>query len=149
MKRADESTPDIYLSCATRERRRAEEVVRRLADAGFRVERVSDLEWQQAVAAEREETVWAALRNSSALVILGTGGHTRSPVLTMEVGGALADRKPIYVLTEPDAADDLPSYLQRQHIVPLSEIEQLAPLLEEALGRPSPDRPRPARSRRS
>ncbi len=106
------------------------------------VRRVSELEWQLAVAADRVETVWAALRNSAALVVLGTRGHIRSPVLTMEVGGALAGRKPIYVLVVPDAADDLPTYLQRQHVLPLSERGRLAAMLEETVG-PSP----PAKSR--
>jgi hypothetical protein len=49
----------------------------------------------------------------------------------MEVGGALAGQKPIYVLAEPDAADDLPTYLQRQHVLPLSKLDRLGALLEE------------------
>jgi hypothetical protein len=131
MKRSAVRTPDVYLSCATCDRTQADEVVRQLSSDGLAVRRVSELEWQQAVAADRVETIWAALRNSSALVVLGTRNHIRSPVLTMEVGGALAGQKPIVVLVEPDAADDLPSYLQHQHLLPLSDLGRLAPLLEE------------------
>src|SRR4051812_24932345 len=121
MSRSREPMPDVYLSCATSDIARAEVVVRSLADAGLKVRRVSELEWQQAVAADRVETVWAALRHCAALVVLGSRAHIRSPVLTMEVGAALGGRKRIYVLVEPNAADDLPSYLQRQHVVPLSD----------------------------
>jgi hypothetical protein len=136
MKRRSKQRPDIYLSCATSDLARADAIARRFAAAGLVVRRVSELDWQQAVAADRVETVWAALRNSRALVVLGTRCHIRSPVLTMEVGGALGVRKPIYVLLEPDAADDLPSYLQRQHVLPLSEHGRLAALLDEGV-RPS------------
>lgn len=110
--------------------------------------RVSELDWHQAVAADRVETVWAALRHSSALVVLGTRAHIRSPVLTMEVGAALAGQKPIYVLAEPGAADDLPSYLQRRHGLPLCEPGRLAALLEEGVRPPFPVRSR-GRSPRS
>jgi hypothetical protein len=68
----------IYLSCATADLTQADEVVRQLASAEFAVRRVSELDWQQAVADDRVDTVWAALRNSSALVILGTRGHIHS-----------------------------------------------------------------------
>jgi hypothetical protein len=95
MKRSAEPMPDVYLSCATCDRTRADAIVRQLASAGLAVRRVSELEWQQAVAADRVETVWAALRNSSALVVLGTRSHIRSPVLTMEVGGALAQKSKV------------------------------------------------------
>jgi hypothetical protein len=137
MSRSREPKPDVYLSCATGDRARADEVARPLLDAGLAVRRVSELEWQQAVAADRVETVWAALRHSAALVVLGTRGHLRSPVLAMEVGAALMGRKPIYVLTEPDAADDLPSYLQRQHVLPLADVGRLAELLAEGVRAPS------------
>jgi hypothetical protein len=144
MSRSREPTPDVYLSCATSDLARADAVARQLTDAGLAVRRVSELDWQQAVAADRVETVWAALRHSPALVVLGTRAHIRSPVLTLEVGAALAGRKPIYVLVEPDAADDLPSYLQRQHVLPLSELGRLAALL--ANGAP-PSSPAPGRGR--
>src|SRR4051812_23367923 len=108
MRRSHEPTPDVYLSCATSDRDCAGVVARQLADAGLTVRCVSELDWQQAIAADRLESVWAALRHSAALVVLGTRAHIRSPVLTMEVGAALAGHKPISVLAEPDAADDLP-----------------------------------------
>jgi hypothetical protein len=133
MSRSREPTPDVYLSCATSDRARAAAVARPLTDAGLVVRRVSELEWHQAVAADQVETVWAALRHSSAFLVLGTRGHIRSPVLAMEVGAALMGQKPIYVLVEPDAADDLPSYLQRQHVLPLSDLGRLAGLLEEGV----------------
>jgi TIR domain len=138
MKRSAEPLPNVYLSCATRDLAQADEMARNLTDVGFTVRRVSELDWQQAVAEHREETVWTALRNSLAMVILGTRGHIRSPVLTMEVGSALAGQKAIYVLVEPDAADDLPSYLQRQHLLPLTEPGRLVALLEEGLRGESP-----------
>src|SRR5262249_35596576 len=72
MKRSTEPTPDVYLSCATRDLAQADEIARQLRSAGFVVQRVSELEWQQAVAADRVETVWTALSHSSALVVLGT-----------------------------------------------------------------------------
>jgi hypothetical protein len=121
--------PDVYLSCATRDLARAAAVARQLTDAGVVVRRVSELEWQQAVAADEVETVWAALRHCHALVVLGSRAHVHSPVLTLEVGATLAEQKPIYVLVEPDAADDLPSYLQRQHVLPLAEVGRLTALL--------------------
>jgi hypothetical protein len=138
MNRSREPAPEVYLSCATSDRARAEAIVRQLTDAGLAVRRVSELDWQQAVAAEQVETVWAALRHSAALVVFGSRAHIRSPVLTLEVGAALAGHKPIYVLVEPDAADDLPSYLQRQHVLPLSEVHRLVALLEEGVRRSSP-----------
>jgi hypothetical protein len=136
MSRSREPTPDVYLSCATTDHARAEAVARQLTGAGLAVRQVSELEWQRAVAADRVETVWAALRHSSALVVLGTRAHIRSPVLAMEVGAALMRRKPIYVLAEPDAADDLPSYLQRQHVIPLGEAVRLPGLLEDGVRPP-------------
>src|SRR5690348_16000666 len=102
MNRSREPMPDVYLSCATSDRARAEEVGRQLTGARLAVRRVSELEWQQAVAADRVEAVWAGLRRSPALVVLGTRAHIRSPVLTMEAGAALSGQKPIYVLVEPD-----------------------------------------------
>jgi hypothetical protein len=140
--------PDVYLSCATSDLARADAVARQLADAGLAVRRISELDWQQAVAADQVETVWAALRHSSALVVLGTRAHIRSPVLTMEVGAALAGQKPIYVLVEPDAADDLPSYLQHRHVLPLAELGRLAALLEDG-ARPSAPAASRGRSPRS
>lgn len=148
MNRAKQRTSEVYLSCATRDRSRADGIAGRLVEAGFRVARISDLEWQQAVAADREETVWGSLRDSKALVILGTRDHIRSPVLTMEVGAALADHKPIHVLIDSDIADDLPAYLQRQHVWPISEVDRLIASLKHA-DRPSrgqrAERPRSAR----
>src|SRR5262249_20176152 len=138
MKRSAKPMPDIYLSCATCDRTQAETIVRQLARAGFAVRRISELEWQQAVAADRVETVWAALRTRAALVVLGTPTHTRPTILTTQVGGARAGPKPIYVLVEPDAADDLPSSLQRQHILPLSELDHLVALLEAGASPPGP-----------
>src|SRR5262249_1296500 len=82
--------------------------------------------------------VWAALRHSAAVVVFGSRAHIRSPVLTLEVGAALAGHIPIYVLVEPDAADDLPSYLQRQHGLPLSEVRWVKTLLEKGVRRSSP-----------
>src|SRR4051812_45882320 len=105
MKRTVEQTPDVYLSCATTDLAKADAVARRLAADGHETRRVSELDWQQAVAADQVDSVWAALRRCHALVILGTRAHLRSPVLTMEVGSALAGHKPIYILFEPDAAD--------------------------------------------
>jgi hypothetical protein len=149
MNRAKRLMPDIYLSCATLDRDRAGEIVERLSAARLTTLRVSELEWQQAVAADQVERIWGALRASAALVVLGTRAHIRSPVLTMEVGAALADHKPIYVLVDPDAADDLPIYLQRQHVLPLAETDRWAAVLQESV-RPAPGRrrraPRPTRS---
>ena len=71
-------------------------------------------------------------------VVLGARAHSRSPVLTMEVGAALAGQKPIYVLAEPDEADDLPSYRQRRHVLSLAELGHLAALLEEGVRPSSP-----------
>jgi hypothetical protein len=148
MKRVPEASPDVFLSCATADLALADTVVQQLSAAGLVVRRVSELEWQQAVAADRVETVWAALRTSSTLIVLGTRGHVRSPVLTMEVGAALASRKPIVVLVSPDVTADLPTYLQRQHVLPLSELARLTALLEERVPSLSSKR-RPTHSSRS
>jgi hypothetical protein len=129
MNQPDEKTADVYLSCATADLPRADAVARHLGDAGLTVRRVSELDWQQAVAGDQLGDLWTFLRNSSALVVVGTRNHIRSPVLTMEVGAAISVQKPIYVLIDPDAADDLPSYLQRQQVLPRSELDHLAGLI--------------------
>jgi nucleoside 2-deoxyribosyltransferase len=134
---------DVVLSQFIRDAAVAAVVKQKLSEAGLSVFAGSSL----AVPEDGEQgsdfanSVWKALDECSALVALLTPAHRDSPSLTVEVGAAWMQRKPVYVLVEGSGSDSVPAHLRRFQVYPLAELSSLIPaIVKEA---------KPGASRRS
>jgi len=118
---------DVFLSHSVRDAALATVVKQHLEEAGLAVFGVSgfDLAIGGEPGTEWADAVWEALVESSALVALLTPAHRDSPALGVEVGGAWVRQKPIYILLEGDGPTELPPYLRRFQVYPLSELSNV------------------------
>ncbi len=140
-----ESNPthyDVFLSYSVRDEGLAAVVRQRLAEAGLSVFAVSGLVPKEAEKTEAEfgDTVLRALADSSALVALLTSNHRDAPSLTVEVGTAWAQRKPVYVLMEGNGHAMVPSHLRRFQIYPLSELADVIGVIAKTTQAPGKQR---------
>lgn len=122
---------DVVLSYSVRDEAQAAVVMRKLGEAGLSVFSVSDLEIQgdRETGEKFAEALREALVESSALVVLLTPAHRDSPALGVEVGAAWIGQKPVFVLVAGDSASDVPVYLRRYHVSPLSQLSQVIPAI--------------------
>jgi hypothetical protein len=114
---------DIFLSHGERDGALATVVKQRLEDFGLSVFVASDAELlvsPEAAAAARQ-----ALVGSSAFVALLTPSHKGSPNLTFELGVAWGRGVPVHILVAGDELSQIPDYMRRYKIHPLSEFSAL------------------------
>jgi nucleoside 2-deoxyribosyltransferase len=125
---------DVFLSHSVRDEGLAAVVKQKLAEAGLSVFAVSGLDFAEGgkPGTDFADSVLKALVGSSALVALLTPAHRDSPNLTVEVGAAWAQQKPVYVLVEGDGSASVPPHLRRFQVYPLSELSSAIPAIMNA-----------------
>lgn len=122
-------THDVFLSYSRESSPQAKVVAQKLADAGLSVFDVFHIKAGQDVV----EDAWQALAESWAVVVL-IGPGTMPPSVAVEIGGASAWHKPIYVvLAEAKGEYHLPSYISKFGVFPISEVGKVAELILGAL----------------
>jgi hypothetical protein len=118
---------DVFLAHAAFDTPTAEVVVNRLEEAGLVVYRFTIFPNQDdgdSADAQTEE-FRSKLAESRAFVALLTRAYLHSPWLPLTVGAARGLSKPIYVLVDSATAGEVPSYLQRFPLLPLSQTQEL------------------------
>jgi hypothetical protein len=122
--KSDPTHCDVILSHSVRDEALAAVVKQKLADVGLSVFGASGLDLADGGegGAEFADAVLKALVESSALVALITPAHRDSPALGVEVGAAWIQHKPIYVLVAGDNSAEVPPYLRRFQVYPLSRL---------------------------
>lgn len=78
-----------------------------------------------------------ALAKSAAVVILLTRSTLKSPYVAFEVGAAMSQAKPVFVVYDGIAPTELPGFLDRYPVVPLANladvVKQVRDLRERSL----------------
>jgi hypothetical protein len=126
---------DVVLSHSIRDAAVATVVKQKLLEVGLSVFAVSSLDvpGDSEQGSDFANSVWKALDECSALVALLTPAHRDSPSLTVEVGAAWMQRKPVYVLVEGNGSASVPTHLRRFHVYPLTKLSSVIPaILKEA-----------------
>lgn len=111
--------PNIFLSCSSRDKEAADEVIRALTEAEFDVFADADLQagstWRDAIR--------GAMLESDAFVVVASSDTADSPWLALEVGAAMGWGKPIHVVSTDDGP--LPVHLQHLQVTRLSDLPGL------------------------
>jgi hypothetical protein len=121
-------THDVFLSHSLESAPQAKVVAQRFEDAGLSVFDASEVGMGQ----KALEEVWQALAESWAVVVLVAPG-TMPPSVAVEIGGASAWHKPIYVLTESKDEGQMPLYITKFEVFDISEAGKVVELVQSAL----------------
>lgn len=111
-------TYDVFLSYALSDRPTAEKIARVLTGAGLDVFDPSDLE----SGADVGDAVWRALGETEAFLAILPSDGAPSANNVLELGAAMAWRKPIFVVSPSNGNVPIPSYLAKFAVYPTSRI---------------------------
>ncbi len=121
MSTVQETLYDVFLSHGVHDTGIAEIVRKRLEASDLGVFAMDHID----AGIDLDLAVRSALAESSAVILILTRSTVGSPYIAFEVGAAMAWNKPIYVLYDGLANDDIPSYLRQFHVVGLGEAERI------------------------
>jgi hypothetical protein len=115
-----EKTYDVFISYGPSDKEIAADVAKSFRLNGVEPFTVEEVESGESIS----DAIWQALAESKALVaILPSNGP--SPSMAVEIGGAQAWSKPIYLLASDSSAVRLPSALSNLRLVPPGGIEDV------------------------
>ena len=128
MIRSNQRIIDVFVSHGQHDTGLAELLNRALKDQGLSTWLVSSLEPSD----QFESAIRNAMAECHAVVILLTPAMLNSQWLAVEVGAAIAWNKPIYVLYDGVALDQIPGYLSQYHLLPVSQISEVVHKISES-----------------
>jgi TIR domain len=112
------SVCDVFLAASRRDAGVAEVVRRAFEDSGLVVFSSATME----LGSDFSNAIREAIAESRVFVALLTPSFVRSSHLPLEIGGAWAWEKPIYLLLESLSPKDVPSYLKRYKAIPTTKL---------------------------
>lgn len=113
---------DVFISYSHDGQATAKVLGQLLAGAGLKAFETSSLPGAGATVLD---SVREALTESDAFVAVLTPTAAASPSVAVELGGAMALQKPIYLLSMLGAGESIPAYLQHFHRYPASRIQEM------------------------
>ena len=128
MIRSNQRIIDVFVSHGQHDTGLAELLNRALKDQGLSTWLVSSLEPSD----QFESAIRNAMAECHAVVVLLTPAMLNSQWLAVEVGAAIAWNKPIYVLYDGVALDQIPGYLSQYHLLPVSQISEVVHKISES-----------------
>ena len=114
-------TYDVFLSYSFTETPTANLVERALTEAGLDVFTSSKVQPGE----DWEDTLWRALAESAALVVILCPDRPQGSSIAVELGAAIAWHKPIYIVHPEAETVRLPSYLSDFPAYPISRIDDV------------------------
>lgn len=128
MIRSNQRIIDVFVSHGQHDTGLAELLNRALKEQGLSTWLVSTLEPSD----QFESAIRNAMAECHAVVILLTPVMLNSQWLAVEVGAAIAWNKPIYVLYDGVALEQIPAYLSQFHVLPVSQISEVVRKISES-----------------
>jgi len=127
-----EQTPiyDVFLSYSMKERVAVDLVRRALKQAELSVFSIDEV---ATVADNIKSTLWRALAESAALVVIISPDEALSSGTSVEVGAAMAWHKPIYIVHTEKKNIVLPSYLAEFLVYPISQVGEVVQSIKRGL----------------
>jgi hypothetical protein len=120
---------DVFVSYAAPESAAANAVVEGLAGAGMAVRR--DLEILES-GSKWESSLRKALIDSDAFVLVIDSNAGIAPNPTFELGAAMTIHKPVFVVREREPSAEVPQFLRRFEVFPITAIDELAESIRDA-----------------
>ena len=124
------SAQDVFLSYSITEGRTAELVRLAFSEAGLDVFDTAACE----SGSHSEDILRQALAKAAAVIVIVDVQRAPASTTMVELGAAIAWRKPIYVVYADTDVVKLPSYLQNYHAYPISRIDDLVRAVKHPQG---------------
>lgn len=119
---------DVFLSSSALDRGLAGFVIEAFAEHGIHVFHVDDLRPGVSI----EKRIREVLVECSSVVILVTPSSIGSQNLAFETGMAMAWSKPVFVLYDGVSSHEIPAFLKRFRIFPVSQVGKVATVIRES-----------------
>jgi hypothetical protein len=126
---ATKKTCDVFISHGAVDRTWAAEVSQRFSEAGMTAFRIDVAE----APVKLEDTVWEALAESSAIVVLISSPTWQAQSSSIEVGAAMAWEKPAFALFKGRRPQGVPAYVEQFGVFPSDELDRLVGLVRKKM----------------
>jgi hypothetical protein len=121
MTRTNNKTYDVFISHAASDRNVASEVAASLESAGLEPFYGGSV----GPGTDISEAIWEALAESRALIVIFSADLPLNAMGMVEIGGAAAWNKPIFLLVKDPSATKLPTALSAYPVYPTSRLDEV------------------------
>src|SRR6266481_6261265 len=121
MMRTNNKTFDVFISHAASDRNVASEVAASLESAGLEPFYAGSV----GPSTDISEAIWQALAESRALIVIFSPDLPLNAMGMVEIGGAAAWNKPIFLLVKDPSGTKLPTALSAYPVYPISRLDEV------------------------